>query len=50
MDKYFSSTMNANTIIGAKSGTTFPSFPYEGMMFFKTDVNTYYVYGNNKWN
>lgn len=50
MDKYFSSTMNANTIIGAKSGPTFPSFPYEGMMFFKTDVNTYYVYGNNKWN
>ena len=50
IDKNFSSTMNANTIIGAKSGPTFPSFPYEGMMFFKTDVSTYYVYGNNKWN
>lgn len=50
MDKYFSSTMKADTIIGAKSGPTFPSFPYEGMMFFKTDVSTYYVYGNNKWN
>ena len=50
MDKYFSSTMNANTIIGAKSGTKFPSFPYEGMIFFKTDVNIYYAYNNNKWN
>lgn len=50
MDKHFSSTMNASTIIGAKSGPTFPSFPYEGMMFFKTDISTHYVYGNNKWN
>ena len=50
MDKDFSSTMNANTIIGAKSGPVFPSFPYEGMMFFKTDVNIYYAYNNNKWN
>lgn len=49
MNKRFSSTMNANTIIGAKSGNTFPSFPYEGMMFFKTDTNTNYTYSNGKW-
>ena len=49
MDKRFSSTMNADTIIGSKSGTSFPSFPYEGMQFYKTDVNVYYMYANGEW-
>lgn len=45
----FSSVMNTSTIIGSKSGTSFPSFPYEGMTFFKTDTNTNYTYSNGKW-
>lgn len=48
-NRNFSSVMNTSTIIGSKSGTSFPSFPYEGMQFYKTDVNVYYTYANGEW-